>query len=151
MRYKEYNIVLQEIPNEVSLCFSMTGCNLRCIGCHSPFLWKNTSGDLLSLEILDMLISKYKRTISCILFMGGEWNGIEFVNTLKYIKSLGIKTALYTGLDFDNVDISIIKNLDYIKYGPWIKDLGGLDSINTNQVLLNLNTMENMNYYFMKD
>jgi len=150
MRFKEYNIVFQEIPNEVSLCFSITGCNLRCDGCHSPFLWKINSGDLLTIDVLNTLLKKYDKIISCVLFMGGEWHTKEFIKTLSYIRSMGIKTALYTGLEFDNVSVDIRNNLDYLKFGPWIKELGGLQSKTTNQKLLNLNNGECLNHYFIK-
>lgn len=61
-----------------------------------------------------------------------------------------IKTALYTGLEFDDVSVDIRNNLDYLKFGPWIKELGGLQSKTTNQKLLNLNNGECLNHYFIK-
>lgn len=148
MRYKEYNIVFQEIPNEVSLCLSITGCNLRCDGCHSPFLWKKNNGSLLSIEVLNSILEKYRNIISCVLFMGGEWYEEELIYYLSYIKDFGLKTALYTGLEFESIRKEIINNLDYLKYGPWIKDLGGLDSVETNQRLMDLKSGECLNHFF---
>ena len=150
MRFKEYNIVFQEIPNEVSLCLSITGCNLRCDGCHSPFLWSKKTGDILSLCDLENILKKYENIISCVLFMGGEWHEDELISFLKYIRNLGLKTALYTGLEFNSISENLINNLDYLKYGPWIKELGGLDSNLTNQKLLDLKSGECLNHYFKK-
>lgn len=83
--------------------------------------------------------------------MGGEWEPDQLINLLKIIRNQKIKTALYTGLDFDQVPDEIIKNLDYLKYGPYIKKLGGLKSEITNQRLINLKTFEVLNKYFMEE
>ena len=71
LRYSSYDIVLQEIPNEVSLSFTITGCGLRCIGCHSEYLWDKNNGEVLTDELFVSLIKKYEGMISCVLFMGG--------------------------------------------------------------------------------
>ena len=86
MRYYDYNIVLQEVPNEVSLSLSITGCKLSCDGCHSPYLWKE-HGEILTNEIFTDLLNKYTGLISCVLFMGGEWHEEELVNLLSLSKS----------------------------------------------------------------
>ena len=145
MKYYNYNIVLQEVPNEVSLSLSITGCQLGCDGCHSPFLWKD-KGDHLTPGVLENIINKYTGMISCVLFLGGEWDEKELIELLKLSKKMGLKTCLYTGLDQVNSDILI--NLDYIKYGRWIKELGGLESKITNQLFIDLNDNSIINKYF---
>lgn len=64
---------------------------------------------------------------------------------------MNYKTCLYTGLTFEKVDKEIIDNLDYIKVGPYIAALGGLDSPKTNQKLINLKTNEIMNHYMIRN
>ena len=147
MRYYDYNIVLQEVPNEVSLSLSITGCKLSCDGCHSPYLWKE-HGEILTNEIFTVLLNKYTGLISCVLFMGGEWHEEELVNLLSLSKSMGLKTCLYTGLD--KVNDIILSNIDYIKYGKWVKELGGLENINTNQIFLDVKNNKILNNYFIK-
>ena len=147
MRYYDYNIVLQEVPNEVSLSLSITGCKLSCDGCHSPYLWKE-HGEILTNEIFTDLLNKYTGLISCVLFMGGEWHEEELVNLLSLSKSMGLKTCLYTGLD--KVNDIILSNIDHIKYGKWVKELGGLENINTNQIFLDVKNNKILNNYFIK-
>ena len=142
LRYKDTNIVLQEIPGEITLVFTITGCSLNCKGCHSPYLWKKGTGDELSDDFIIELINKYKGIISCVLFMGGEWER-DLVNKIKLCNDYGLKTALYTGLNLDEVESSnkeLLSVLSYIKVGRWIEELGGLSSITTNQRLINLKT-----------
>lgn len=149
MRYSSLQIVFQEIPNEISLAFHITGCPLRCRGCHSSDLWNSKIGAELSLSVLSNQIEKYKNYISCVLYLGGEWDKGNLISQLDHVKSRHFKTALYTGLEYSSVDAEIVKRLDYIKYGEYKSDLGGLNSPRTNQRLINLNTNENLNRYFI--
>ena len=80
--------------------------------------------------------------------MGGEWHEEELVNLLSLSKSMGLKTCLYTGLD--KVNDIILSNIDYIKYGKWVKELGGLENINTNQIFLDVKNNKILNNYFIK-
>ena len=76
--------------------------------------------------------------------MGGEWES-DLVNKIKLCNDYGLKTALYTGLNLDEVESSnkeLLSVLSYIKVGRWIEELGGLSSITTNQRLINLKTNE---------
>ena len=84
--------------------------------------------------------------ISCVLFMGGEWEPDNLINLLIISKEMGLKTALYSGLE--HIDYDIFEKLDYLKLGPWIKELGGLSSEMTNQKFINVNTSENLNHLF---
>lgn len=149
MRYSGSQVVFQEIPNEISLVFQVTGCPLRCPGCHSSDIWASNIGKELSISSLNMAIEKYKNYISCILYLGGEWNLEELLLQLEYIKSLHLKTALYTGLELHQVDERLFKNLDYLKYGAYKAELGPLTSPNSNQKLVNLKTNEILNHFFI--
>lgn len=148
MRYSGTQVVFQEIPNEITLAFQVIGCPVRCSGCHSSDLWSSDIGEDLDLKTLSGNIDKFKNYISCVLFLGGEWNQSELVAHLDFIKASGLKTALYTGLEYDQVSVEIINRLDYLKYGPFISQLGPLSSPITNQKLVNLKTNENLNRYF---
>ncbi|NUM59699.1 MAG: anaerobic ribonucleoside-triphosphate reductase activating protein [Bdellovibrionaceae bacterium] len=150
MRYSDIKIVLQEVPTEISLAFFITGCPLRCPGCHSVREWNGSIGSELSDKVLENFLQKYQIYISCVLFLGGEWYNETLVKHLKKIKELGFKTALYTGLNKKDVPIEILKNLDYLKYGSYQQQLGGLSSSMTNQNLINVHTNESLNKYFLQ-
>lgn len=133
MHYSIPQIVFQEVPDEISLAISISGCNLKCPGCHSAFTWDEKYGKPLNIQEIDKLLNQYEGLVSCFLFYGGEWeidNLLEFIN---HIKSKNIKVCLYTGLDIDEIDERLINNLDYLKTGRYIKSLGGLKEKNTNQ------------------
>lgn len=149
MRYSGSQIVFQEIPTEISLAYQMTGCPLKCPGCHSSDLWGKTAGRELNIEILIQDLEKYRNQISCVLFLGGEWEEITLINLLKYIKSYNLKTALYTGLERHQISQPLLNRLDYLKYGSYRAELGPLTSPTTNQKLINLKTNENLNHYFI--
>ena len=130
--YDKYDIVFQEIPNEVSLAFTLKGCINNCIGCHSPHL-REKFGNELSINILDELIDKYNGEITCILFLGGDGYIDDIIELSKHIKSKNIKVAMYSGNDYLNYDL--VKVLDYYKIGSYQSELGGLNNAITNQRL----------------
>jgi len=139
LKYYSYTIVFQEIPDETSLCFEITGCPLRCSGCHSPHLRNHKLGEELTDGVLVELLEKHKGFITCVLFFGGEWQEEDLINNLSLCRTYGLKTALYTGRG--NVSQKLKDHLDYLKTGPYIKELGGLQNTETtNQVLINVKT-----------
>lgn len=146
MRIYKYDIVFQEVPHHISLAFYVCGCPVRCPGCHSPELWTEKSGYPLDEDLFDSLIQNYRRHISCVLFMGGEWHPDRLIHFLKKSQMLGYKTALYTGLDAVSPEIE--KHLDFLKTGPWKKELGGLASPHTNQKFKDVRNNTILNHLF---
>lgn len=130
----ECGITFSELPTEISYAIVVKGCPNNCEGCHSVHN-KNYDEfeDNFTLDDLKKIIDSNKNKVSCILFLGGEWN-YDLINYLSLAKLNGLKTCLYTGLDtFENKDI--LSELDYIKIGSYNKDLGGLNNPTTNQRL----------------
>ncbi len=129
LKYLGYSIVLQEVPNEISLAINVSGCPHKCEGCHSKYLWEY-EGNYISKDI-DDIINKYDGLITCVCFMGGDQNIEELNRLICKVQSKGYKCCLYTGSD--DIPLNINNNIDYIKTGRYIAKLGGLDSVNTNQ------------------
>ena len=153
LKYNGYSIVMQEVPNEVSLAINISGCPHRCEGCHSEYLWRY-EGDYIS-DDLETIIQKYKDLITCVCFMGGDQNPYELSDLLNKVHGYGLKTALYTGEDsLQHIAIRILSNLDYCKIGHYNKTLGGLNNKNTNQKMLLWNKQEkkweDITYLFQK-
>jgi len=139
-------VVFQEVPDQVSLAFTVSGCPLKCEGCHSQDTWPTNSGLPLSNIQFSEYLKQYKALITCVLFFGGEWSPDQLISKLKIAKQLGLKTCLYSG--FEQVPKRITRHLDYLKTGAWVRELGGLDVPGTNQKFVNLNTNEDMTYRF---
>lgn len=118
---------------------------MRCQGCHSKDSWNPKAGDELNHERLVIDINRYAGWITCVLFMGGEWEVKNLIILLNMCRTKGLKTALYTGLD--KVDPKLMRYLDYLKTGPYRAEFGGLDVMTTNQKLINVNTGEVLNRY----
>lgn len=148
MKYVDMAVCTQEVPDEISLCLTISGCKLRCDGCHSPYLWKECGEDL-SEDVLTSAIKKYRGMLSCVLFMGGEWHEDELVGLLRLSRAYSLKTCLYTGED--DVSEAIKNNLDYLKTGRWISNLGGLDCDSTNQKFINVVSGEDIGWKFKKN
>lgn len=146
MRYVSRQIVFREIPQEISLAYLISGCQRRCPGCHSADSWNSWAGNLLSVDSFSNDLSKYRLSITCVLFFGGEWHQNQLTELLVLARQEGLKTALYSGET--GVSDKIVRHLDYLKLGPYVQALGGLESPRTNQRLINLNTGECLNRFF---
>ena len=134
LRYVNYDIVFQEVPDEVTLAINISNCPNRCKGCHSAYLMQNV-GEMLTKGALDGLLEKYGSTISCICFMGGDADPREIECLSVYLRDKTggkIKTGWYSGKNALPEGCSP-HNFDYIKLGPYMEYLGGLDSPDTNQ------------------
>lgn len=150
MRYLNYSIVLEDVPDEISLAFNITECPQRCKGCHSPELRNPNLGDILDTETLDKILKKYNTYISCVVFFGGDWNEQELITLFRFIKFKypKLKLCLYSGRL--SVSQRILLYLDYIKLGPYVEALGALNSKTTNQTFIRLSDGANLNYLFQK-
>jgi anaerobic ribonucleoside-triphosphate reductase activating protein len=150
IRFCNQQVVWQEVPNETSLAFFITGCPLGCKGCHSVESWKRGSGQILTEIYLAEQLQKYQDLISCVLFMGGEWLPEKLILLLKIAQAEGLATCLYTGLEKTELDPRILTSLTYLKTGRWIAERGGLNSLTTNQRFVDLRTGECLNSLFVR-
>ena len=130
VKYCGYYITFQEVPNEVSLTFTISNCPYRCEDCHSPWLQKNI-GDELTTEIIMRLLDKYQGAATCVCFMGDGNDYPSLRKLVEYVRSMGIKTCVYSGGHRNDVELYGFP--DYYKEGSYVKRLGGLDSPSTNQ------------------
>ena len=62
LKYTDYDIVFQEIPDEVTLAINLSNCPNRCKGCHSPYLQQNV-GEALTEENLSYFYKSMERLL----------------------------------------------------------------------------------------
>lgn len=133
LKYLYAKEIFKEIPNELTLGISISGCQIRCKECHSKELWEDV-GIPLTIEELQRLLNKH-RGITCVCFLGGEHNISHLIGLLHFLWGK-VETAWYCGLNKLPDCYSIVfKYLNYIKLGRYIAKKGGLDNPNTNQKL----------------
>lgn len=138
MKYLNTMIGFREFPDEISLLINITGCCWHCKGCHSPELWKDIGIELTSDELYKLVDSN--KGITLVGFMGGDYDTPYLNELAEYVKNidLPLKVGWYSGnsrlSDYINTEW-----FDYIKLGPYDKELGGLDNPNTNQRMYEYN------------
>lgn len=146
LKYKGYSIVMQEVPNEISLAINVSGCPHMCEGCHSTYLWDYDGNYLI--DDIDKLLNQYSDLISCVCFMGGDQNQNDLLYCIDKVNSQGLKICLYTGInDINLISKDIIEKLDYIKIGRYVEKLGGLDKKTTNQHFYDLKNKKELFFY----
>ena len=153
LKYVETAIAFSEVPDEVTLCINISNCPCHCKGCHSAYLAEDI-GEELTFEVLDSLIKK-NEGITCVAFMGGDVEPTTVNDLASHVKKSypNIKTAWYSGRQELSKDIEI-KNFNAIKLGPYIEELGPLNSTTTNQKfyeVLQVVDVEGKLYYGLND
>lgn len=149
LKYVDTQVVFAEVPDEITLAISISGCPCHCKGCHSAYLaedigkeleWYGCVGKLKKSKGLSKLIEENKG-ITCVCFMGGD-NDPRMINELaSKIKRHcelapeywgNLKVAWYSGRQELSPQIDLW-NFDYIKLGPYKEECGPLDKKTTNQ------------------
>jgi anaerobic ribonucleoside-triphosphate reductase activating protein len=135
VKYAEACITFAEVPDEICLTYSITGCRNNCRGCHSPWLREYYGRDLM--EDLASDIEKNSGYITCVCFLGEGNCPSKLADCIQIVKNAGLKVCLYSGAD-KLEDIAILSypeadGIDYLKIGSYQERLGGLTSPVTNQ------------------
>lgn len=148
---EDTSICFSEIQDEISLGINLSCCVHKCPGCHSPYLQADI-GDELTTCIIDDLINKHQG-ITCVLFMGGDNDKCTLIELAKYIRNnYDLSVGWYSGES--ELDLSMYGNyFNYIKVGPYIKELGPLNSPTTNQRLYHISNgiITDITYTFWKN
>ncbi len=136
LKYVGYDIVFQEIPDEVTLAVNLSLCPNRCKGCHSPYL-REDRGNVLDEKALDDMVAPLAGEITCVSFMGGDNDPKEVARLAKYIKERyagKLSTAWYSGKNYfpENFEPEAF---DYVKIGQYRPECGPLNKRTTNQRL----------------
>ncbi|WXB47804.1 anaerobic ribonucleotide reductase small subunit [Vibrio phage VB_VaC_TDDLMA] len=146
MRYSYPQETLTEVPGEISLALSISGCDLGCKGCHSTETWNPNFGTELDEREMKRLLKKHK-FCTCVVFYGGEWDIDNLQKMITMCHFYNKKVCLYTGRDLNYFSSDFLQSLDYIKVGKYIKELGGLQSRQTNQKFYDLYNNKEVIFY----
>lgn len=134
MKYVDTKVVFREVPEEITLAINISGCPVKCPGCHSSYLAQDI-GEILDKESLEALVES-NPGISCVSFMGGDADPAYVKDLVLWMKERfsGMKASWYSGRDLKNAsDHGMTEVLDYIKVGPYVDEFGPLDKETTNQ------------------
>ena len=125
------SVVLEEIPDRVSLAVEISHCRGNCEGCHSPFLRKDIGRELTP-EVIDALVAD-NFGVNCFLFFGEGRDPETLLDLADHARSLGLEVAVYSGRE--EVEDIYWDHFDYIKLGPYKPAFGPLNNPKTNQRL----------------
>lgn len=148
-KYYGRALVLEEVPDEISLALQITNCPHRCHGCHSPELTQNIGIELDDAELSSLLKKYSNKGISCICLMGGDADHSDIIRIADYIhNNSDLKVAMYSGDDIFDDELS--KHLDYYKVGRWDETKGPLNKETTNQIMWKISddNKEDITYKF---
>lgn len=129
-----HELVLQEVPDNISVALNLTRCPHRCIHCHSEILRENV-GVILTFDELDRILSYYDNdSITCVCFMGGDEDTDTLFRLADHVRIIkGLFTAWYSGTD--EFDPNSAAHFNYIKIGGYKEEFGPLNKKTTNQIM----------------
>lgn len=146
IKYKNYMVVFEEIPDKVTLAVNITNCQNRCIGCHSPEL-RNDIGTELTENEIDKMLNE-NDGVNCFIFMGEGNDRETLIRLANYVKeNYNLDIALYSGRE--KVEYDFLKVFDYIKIGPYIEKYGPLNKETTNQRLYKITHQKDSDVEFI--
>lgn len=133
MNYAEINPCDFNNGDGIRVSLWVSGCPLKCKGCHNSQLWEQSFGKKFTdeniKEILDLLNNDY---ISGLSVLGGEplapYNRDTVLDVCKKVKNEypSKDIWLWTGYEWDIVkDLEIIDVVDYIVWGSYKENLKG--------------------------
>lgn len=127
------SVVLEEIPDRVTLAVDISNCTGLCEGCHSPFLRKDI-GEELTLDVVRALLDN-NFGVNCFLLLGEGNDHVALMNLAVDIHQAypSLALALYSGRESVEDDIYCV--FDYVKVGPYRPSCGPLNNPVTNQRL----------------
>ena len=131
LKYVDAKIVFAEVPDEVTLAINISNCPCQCKGCHSSYLAQDIGTELTFNEVRKLI--KKNSGISCIAFMGGDSEPKRIDALASFVTNhYQLKVAWYSGRQELSKEINL-QNFDAIKLGPYVEELGPLNSKTTNQ------------------
>lgn len=97
LKYDSVLVTFTEVPDEVALCFNLSGCPCRCQNCFEPWLAEDR-GSYFTTDVIAAEIKKHPH-ITCVCFMGGDRYPIQIADLSEWIKQTypTLKTAMYSG------------------------------------------------------
>lgn len=122
-----YEINFNDDPTleTIVLTLYVSGCVRRCIGCHNPQLQEVDLSTLVPIQYIEKLILNMKPLIGSVCFCGGDFIPLytnQLRKIIKICKLNNLRTILYTGELYENIDPDIRENLDIIIDGPYEQD-----------------------------
>ena len=132
IKYESTLVTFTEVPDEITLCFNISGCPCHCEGCFEPWL-KDDIGVELTTAVLEAEIVSHKH-ITCVCFMGGDryYNEMAVLIMEVHRDFPDLKWAFYSGRQ--EMVPFLEPLLHYYKVGPYIAARGPLNKETTNQV-----------------
>lgn len=132
------DITFNELPDKMAYALELGACKQHCVGCHSPELQEEDVTLTSLLDILEEAQDAIDAGANAIVVMGGTNNNhITDESLIALLRDLAFiaPTGLYSGSDDEEHDkmIAVEGHCTWLKTGPYVASLGGLESTRTNQ------------------
>ena len=139
------DITFNELPDKMAYAIELGACKQHCVGCHSPELQEEDVPLTPLPDILEEAQGAIDAGANAIVVMGGTNNkhttAESLISLLSALSDIA-PTGLYSGSEDEERDkmIALEGHCTWLKTGPYVDTLGGLESTRTNQRLYRITT-----------
>lgn len=112
--------------------FYISGCSIKCEGCHNPELQKFGIGDSFTFNSSDYMAKAANPLVNYIAIMGGEpldQNQDQMRGMLNELHRVGKPIVLFTGYELNYVPQALKPYLYAVKTGKWDMSLATTTNI----------------------
>lgn len=126
-KFDRYDMVNNPDCDTAAFTIWFSGCNFRCKNCYNRKLWDNNFGNKYTVQSIAKVVkaSCNKLGTKYVVLLGGEplqQDKEELLSLCRLLNEAGLKIWLYTGYEFRDVDVDILKYIDTIKCGRYIDE-----------------------------
>lgn len=119
MNYIKYELILEN-PKRIEIYLS--GCaGPHCKNCHNPETWDFNEGTMVDENLIEIL-NNYKDYYDHIWILGGEpldQDKSDLILLINRLFDINKIIGLWTRYDLSEIDIDILKNVDFVKCGTY--------------------------------
>lgn len=126
---KSFELTVNDDPemNTLSLSLFVVGCIRRCKNCQNPDIQELTENNhiLLDLDQVKKVIDEKSILVKSVVFCGGDFlpnYKFQLKELVNYCKSKNLKTILYTGELYENINEELKNKINIIVDGPYDDD-----------------------------
>jgi len=105
----------------IRIVLFVQGCLQRCEDCHNPSTWDLDKGE--EFEVDDIVDQLNKNCLNKKVTISGGEPLLQYSAVLELVKKLNdFDIVLYTGFELEEIPKEILRFIDYIKIGKYIKE-----------------------------
>lgn len=126
-KFDRYDMVNNPLDSTASFTIWFSGCTFNCKGCYNQQLQDKSFGtEYTAQQVYDIVVEHNHLGVKSVVLIGGEplqQNINDLLYLCKHLQNLGMNIWLYTGYEFEYVDVRLLQYLYTVKCGRYNEEM----------------------------